>query len=83
MSTPLGDEARRLLSQALALPEDQRVTLVGELVASLPEDPEDPAVVKEIEQRFARYERGETRTRPWSEVRADVEARMRQLRQAG
>lgn len=83
MSQPLGDEAQRVLTQALALPPEERQALVAELAASLPEAPEDPAVLEELERRFARYEQGETRARPWAEVRAEVEARLLQLRQAG
>lgn len=83
MSQPLGDEAQRLLAQALALPAGERQALVAELVASLPEASEDPVVLEELAQRFARYERGETRARPWAEVRAEVEARLQQLRQTG
>lgn len=86
MSQPLGNEAQRLLAQALALPTGERQALVAELVASLPEAseaPEDPAVLEELAQRFARYELGETRARPWAEVRAEVEARLQQLRRAG
>ena len=58
MSQPLGDEARRLLTEALALPPGEREALVAELAASLPaanEAAEDPAVLAELEQRFARY----------------------------
>lgn len=86
MSQPLGDEAQRLLKQALALPADERQALVAELVASLPEErdvPEDPALLEELAQRFARYESGDTRARSWAEVRAEVEARLQQLRKAG
>jgi putative addiction module component (TIGR02574 family) len=83
MSQPLGDEAQRLLAQALALPEEERQTLVTDLAASLSaaNDPtEDPAVLAELADRFARYERGESPARPWPQVREEIEARLRTLR---
>ena len=80
MSQPLGDEAQRVLAQALALPADERQALITELAASLPEAPEDPAVLEEIERRFARYERGEVQARPWDEVFSEIEARLQALR---
>jgi putative addiction module component (TIGR02574 family) len=83
MSQPLGDEARRLLAQALALPEEERVALATELAASLSaahEPTEDPVVLAELAQRFARYEQGESSARPWPQVREEIEARLRALR---
>lgn len=83
MPKPLGEPARRWLQQALALPDEERLRLAEELAASLPDEPEDPAVLEELERRFARYERGETHARPWGEVMDEIEARRRALPRPG
>jgi putative addiction module component (TIGR02574 family) len=58
---------------ALVLPPDQRVTLAYRLLASVEPDPEpgaDAAWEAEITQRIARFDAGESRTVPASEVLA-------------
>lgn len=69
-----------LLSEASKLPEDQKLTLAYRLLASA-----EPAVSQEVEQawdveireRIARYDRGETRSRPASEVFARLDKSLR------
>ena len=73
--------AQELLRDALMLPVDQRVAVATKLLASL-DDPEaeDEAVVRtawarEIEARARRVMAGESKAKPWEEVRAEVSRR--------
>lgn len=71
----MNDTARTLLRDALALPDEERATIVAELLVSLEASPtDDPAEVegawaKEIEQRARRVLAGETGGEDWVKVR--------------
>jgi putative addiction module component (TIGR02574 family) len=71
----MNDTARTLLRDALALPDEERASLVAELLASLEGAPtDDPAEVgrswaHEIERRARRVLAGETSTVDWHQVR--------------
>ena len=74
--------AQELLRDALMLPVDQRAAVATKLLASL-DDPEaeDDAVVRtawatEIEARARRVLAGESKARPWEEVRTQVSRRL-------
>lgn len=71
----------QILEDASQLPEDQRFTLVNRLLMlSEPHSSEDirRAWDTEIRNRIARYDRGETGSRPASEVFADLDRRLNQ-----
>jgi putative addiction module component (TIGR02574 family) len=78
------DRAEAVLREALTLPIDERADVAAELLASLDDEPaEDPAEVemawaKEIERRARRVLAGESTGEPWEDVRARIEARLRQ-----
>lgn len=73
--SPLDD----LLAAASKLPEDQRITLAHRLLTST-----EPEATEEVEQawdleirsRIASYDRGEGRSRPASEVLAQLDRRL-------
>lgn len=72
----MGDAAKKLLQEALGLPEDERAELAAELMASLdgPPDPDaEAAWAAEIERRAARVLSGESKGTPWEEVRRRIE----------
>ncbi|MCB9756174.1 MAG: addiction module protein [Myxococcales bacterium] len=73
----MGAEARRLLDQALALPDDDRRAFVEELIRSLQGIPVElaPAWRGELEGRIAELERGDVQAVPW----ADVEDKIAQV----
>jgi hypothetical protein len=69
-----------LLSEASKLPLEQRLTLAHRLLASA--EPEASPEVEhawdvEIRERIARYDRGEARSRPASEVFANLDRSLR------
>jgi putative addiction module component (TIGR02574 family) len=67
----VGEPAKRLLSQALKLPLDERAQLAAELIASIDGegDPDaETAWAAEIELRAARALAGESEGRPWREA---------------
>ena len=70
----MGAEARRLLDQALALPDDERRAFAEELAKSLQGAHVElaPAWRGELEGRIAELERGDVQAVPW----ADVEERI-------
>jgi putative addiction module component (TIGR02574 family) len=72
----MGDAAKKLLHDALALPTEERAELAAELIASL-DGPADPDVeaewAVEIERRAARVLSGESKGTPWEEVRRRIE----------
>jgi putative addiction module component (TIGR02574 family) len=78
------DRAQAVLREALTLPVDERADVAAELLASLDDEPaEDLAEVemawgKEIERRARRVLAGESTGEPWEDVRARIEARLRQ-----
>lgn len=72
--------ARDLFSAALALPQDERLRLGSELIASVeePQDAEwDGAWLAELERREHAVRAGEAPGSAWSEVRARLVARLK------
>ena len=72
--------AEDILDDALALPLDQRAELAAELLASLDGEPDEAveeAWTAEIVRRVERIQRGEAKGRPWEEIRAELEQRLR------
>jgi len=66
-------EAQRLLKKALALPEQERAELAGNLLDSLDatvDEDADAAWQKEIARRLEEVKSGRVKTVPWSRVRA-------------
>jgi putative addiction module component (TIGR02574 family) len=76
----MGDAARRLTDQALALPEDEREAIALELMASLGDgdDEWESAWASEIDRRVAELRSGAVALRPWSDVKSDLLARLQQ-----
>lgn len=77
MSTPTD-----LLNQALTLSRKERASLARELIASLDEPHEDPAVVEaawlaEIERRLQEVKDGTAELVDWDTVRAQALDRLR------
>lgn len=74
----MGDAARRLIDQALALSEDEREVIAVELMASLTERDEDweSAWALEVERRVAEVRAGSVALRSWSAVKTDLLARL-------
>jgi putative addiction module component (TIGR02574 family) len=65
-------EAHELLQKALALPENERAELAGNLISSLDTavDPDvDAAWQDEVSRRAREVQSGEVKTVPWEEVR--------------
>lgn len=70
----------QILQEATDLPEDQRVTLAHKIL--LVDEPQFSKTVEnawdtEIRDRIARYDRGELRSRPASEVFADIDHQLK------
>ncbi len=68
--------AKKILDQALALPADERAALVDALSASLEEGELSVAWKTEIARRIDAIERGDAKTVPWEEVRAEIRAKL-------
>jgi putative addiction module component (TIGR02574 family) len=66
----VGEDADKLLAQALRLSLDERAELVAALMASI--EQADGAWAAEIESRARRALAGKTRGRPWREVLRDL-----------
>jgi putative addiction module component (TIGR02574 family) len=67
------DRARKLLEEALGLPDDERAQLAAELLASLPEDPADEVAAEwriELERRARAAQDDPDGGVPWAKVRA-------------
>jgi putative addiction module component (TIGR02574 family) len=65
-------EANELLKKALALPDNERAELAGNLIDSLDatiDEDTDAAWQKEIARRFEEVRSGQVKTVLWSEVR--------------
>jgi len=76
----MGEAAKRLLKEALELPEAERAELAAELMASFDGEPDpdvEAAWAVEIERRAARVLSGESEGVPWDEVRARIESELR------
>jgi putative addiction module component (TIGR02574 family) len=67
------DRARKLLEDAMTLPEDERLDLAEQLLASLPEDPEWLA---ELERRARRALADPKGAEAWDAVKRRLEARL-------
>ncbi len=69
------DSARKILDEALGLPEEQREALVEALTDSLNLSPVeiDPEWKAEIHSRIAQIERGDVEPVSWSEVKRDMD----------
>ncbi len=70
----------QILQQATEMPEDQRLTLIHQLL--LIGERNDSQDVKsawdcEIRERIARYDRGETSSRPDGDVFSDIDYRLK------
>ncbi len=75
------ERAQTLLREALRLPADERADVAAELLASLEDGAEDPAMVraawaKEIERRARRVLAGESTGERWEEVRDRIDHRL-------
>jgi putative addiction module component (TIGR02574 family) len=66
--------AKRILDEALALPDDERAELIEALSDSLHPAPVEltPEQNAELEGRIAELERGDVEAVPWEEVEARV-----------
>jgi putative addiction module component (TIGR02574 family) len=66
------EAARKILEEALALPEEERAVLVEALSDSLnlPAVELGPEWTAEINNRIRQIEKGEVRTVPWDEAEA-------------
>jgi putative addiction module component (TIGR02574 family) len=72
-----------VLAAALALPLDERASLVRELIASLDGPPEtdvEEAWAKEVERRLNDWRSGRTKSIPWREAEARIAERLRRAR---
>lgn len=71
----LSQDAKKLLSDALQLPEEARAALAGSLLDSLDravdEDAED-ALRKEIDARVKQLDSGAVKPIPWAEARKQI-----------
>ncbi|MBX3468470.1 MAG: addiction module protein [Planctomycetes bacterium] len=78
--SPMTDRSRELLAEVLRLPLPERAEFAAEVLASI--DGEDDADAEaawlaEIERRGRRVLSGQSQGRPWEEVRARIEGRLR------
>ncbi len=71
----------KILEQALSLDESERAELANSLLESLePTDPDaDRAWAEEIRRRVEDLKAGRVETIPWSEVRSELEAKLRSI----
>jgi putative addiction module component (TIGR02574 family) len=68
-----------LFQEASELSEAERAELAGRLLQSLhgePDDDVEAAWAEEVERRVRQIDRGEVKTIPWEEVRAELYARL-------
>ena len=73
------DEAKELLRKALALSEEDRVTMATSLLESLDpavEDSVEAAWNEEIARRIQDLDSGKAKTVPWEEVRRRISAKL-------
>ena len=82
----MSDAATTLLEQALALPEDDRRWLAGQLDASIePGDsqlPDDPAFRAELDRRLQSIADGTAVLIPWEVARENIRAELDRRRAA-
>lgn len=70
------DDAKKVLTVALELPEHERAEIAARLLESLDDaehDDVDEAWAREIERRCAALDSGEAVTSDWNEFRARIE----------
>jgi putative addiction module component (TIGR02574 family) len=71
----MSPSAKKLLEEALNLGESERASIAGALIESL-HGPSEPGIEEAwevvIEQRVHELESGAVKTKPWSEVRAQL-----------
>ena len=76
------EKATELLNAALELDTDERAILIAKLTDSLHEQI-DPAIqnawIAECDQRWNRYQRGETQAPPYEEVMLEIRSRLKKL----
>lgn len=73
----MSDNFQSILEAARALPESERVLLIGELLESLPPDTallSDEEMLAELERRHAEFEKDPSLAIPWSEVKRQLES---------
>ena len=72
----MGDAARKLLDDAMALSDEEREILAVELMVSLPcREPDwEDAWAGELDRRIAEVRSGAVPLRAWTEVRDDLRA---------
>ena len=73
--TGTADAADAVLADGLRLSETERVRVAVELLSSVDgplEQLGDDAWLEELRRRIDRVRRGESRGRPWAEVRAEI-----------
>jgi putative addiction module component (TIGR02574 family) len=76
----MGEVGKRLLKEALELPDSERAELAAELMASFdgPADPDaEVAWAAEVERRAAKVLSGESQGVPWDEARGRIERALR------
>lgn len=76
-SEDMSPEARRLLDEAMKLPEQDRADLALRLLDSVgkPAEEVERAWFEEAKRRLGEIERGEVQTVPWTEARERIFAR--------
>jgi len=75
----MGERAKKLLNEALALPPSERADFAAELMASLDGEPDtdvDIAWATELEARAERAIAGQSQGSDWPTVRARIEERL-------
>ncbi len=75
------EAAKRLLSEVLALSEDERARFVTEVIASLDGPPDadwEATWLSELDRRVAEAERTGDRGSDWKDVRAELLSELRQ-----
>ncbi len=80
-SSVMTSATKKILEEALALPEEERAALVSALNESLetPADDLSPEWKAEIARRIEAVERGESRLIPWDEVEARIRETLRRI----
>ena len=76
----MGPLARKLVRDAVRLPESDRIRLVEEVLASLDESDEravDAAWAAEVERRFREFKSGTVRPISWETVKSRARKRVR------
>lgn len=77
----MSPESKRVLEEALALPEDERAVVAGELLSSLDQVRQselDALWANEAEARLDAYDRGEITSAPVSDAIRRIEQRLAQ-----